>query len=124
LLTSVLFCLFACCSYNKQLEEIVDNADEDIKEQCTVDGEVDIGCVIDGVTLGTEAADLYLEVIENANTVSITESPTSGPTSAPTAGPTSAPTSGPTSAPTSGPTSAPTGQLSESSGSQGDPHCK
>jgi hypothetical protein len=100
LLTSVLFCLFACCSYNKQLEEIVDNADEDIKEQCTVDGEVDIGCVIDGVTLGTEAADLYLEVIENANTVSITESPTSGPTSAPT------------------------GQLSESSGSQGDPHCK
>jgi hypothetical protein len=116
--------MFACCSYNKQLEEIVDNADEDIKEQCTVDGEVDIGCVIDGVTLGTEAADLYLEVVENANTVSITESPTSGPTSAPTSGPTSAPISRPTSAPTSGPTSAPTGQLSESSGSQGDPHCK
>jgi hypothetical protein len=73
--------LFACCSYDEQLEEIVDNAAEDIKEQCTVDGEVDIGCVIDGVTLGTEAADLYLEVVENANTVSITESPTSGPAS-------------------------------------------
>jgi hypothetical protein len=89
------FCLFACCSYDEELEEVVDNADEDIKKQCTVDGEVDIGCVIDGVTLGTEAADLYLEVVENANTVS-----------------------------TSGPTSAPTGKLSESSGSQGDPHCK
>jgi hypothetical protein len=92
--------LLPCCSYNEQLEEIVDNADEDIKEQCTVDGEVDIGCVIDGVTLGTEAADLYLEMVENANTVSITESPTPGPPSTPIS------------------------KISESSGSQGDPHCK
>jgi len=92
--------LFPCCSYDEQLEEVVDNADEDIKEQCTVDGEVDIGCVIDGVTLGTEAADLYLEVVENANTVSITESPTPGPPSTPIS------------------------KISESSGSQGDPHCQ
>jgi hypothetical protein len=92
--------VFACRSYDEQLEEIVDNADETCNNKCTVDGEVDIGCVIDCVTLGTEAADLYLEVVENANTVSITESPTSGPTSGPTA------------------------QMSESSGSLGDPHCK
>jgi hypothetical protein len=92
--------LFACCSYDEQFEEMVDNAHEDIKEQCTVDGEVDIGCVIDGVALGTEAANLYLDVVKNANTAPITESPTSGPTSART------------------------GKSLESSGSQGDPHCK
>jgi hypothetical protein len=116
-----LFCLFACCSYVEGLEKIVDNAHEDIKEQCTVDGEVDIGCVIDGVTLGTEAANLYLEVVKNANIVSITESPTSGPTSAPTG---KLLESSGSQSPTSGPTSAPTGKLLESSGSQGDPHCK
>jgi hypothetical protein len=48
----------------------VDNADEDLKTRCGGDE----GCIIDGLALGTEAADLYLEDPGNNHTVLQTES--------------------------------------------------
>jgi hypothetical protein len=39
----------------------VNNADSEIVNLCSIDGEVDIGCVIDGETLGIEAAEGYLQ---------------------------------------------------------------
>eukprot|EP00980_Cylindrotheca_fusiformis_P017243 scaffold5322_cov88-Cylindrotheca_fusiformis.AAC.5 len=43
--------------YPVELEEAVENADPDLIEKC----KGDIGCIIDGDALGTEAADEYLE---------------------------------------------------------------
>eukprot|EP00980_Cylindrotheca_fusiformis_P024287 scaffold11714_cov153-Cylindrotheca_fusiformis.AAC.1 len=43
--------------YPVELEEAVENADPDLVEKC----EGDIGCIIDGDALGTEAADEFLE---------------------------------------------------------------
>lgn len=99
----------SCYSYDDAIEDLVDDADPTCIATCTIDGEVDPGCVIDCEVLGTEAAELFIEIEENAPEVIITEPPTSGPTSAPTE---------PTGLGTED------GTLSESSGSQGDPHCK
>jgi hypothetical protein len=58
------------CSYDDALEQAVDNADEDLKTRCGGDE----GCIIDGLALGTEAADLYLEDPGNSHTILQSES--------------------------------------------------
>lgn len=82
--------------YDDTIDEIIDTADPELVANCTIDGEVDYGCIVECHYFGEEACEEYKEVVENTETVDITPPPTSGPTS----GPTSAPTSGPTSAPT------------------------
>jgi hypothetical protein len=46
------------------LADIINDAPEDLLEMC----EGKIACVIDGVTMGTEAADIFMEDDENNST--------------------------------------------------------
>jgi len=70
--------------YDDTLDEIIDNATPEQIANCTIDGEVDYGCIIECDYFGEEACDEYKEVIKNTETAVITAAPTSAPTSAPT----------------------------------------
>eukprot|EP00980_Cylindrotheca_fusiformis_P012262 scaffold2995_cov130-Cylindrotheca_fusiformis.AAC.7 len=95
--------------YDEEVEKIVEEASDECKDTCFINGELDAGCVIDCETLGTEAGEEYVETEEETPTAP-TKDPTAAPiTSEPTAAPTPVASGDPTAAPiTSEPTAAPT----------------
>ncbi|CAJ1940528.1 unnamed protein product [Cylindrotheca closterium] len=95
-------------NFDLDIDDLIENADTDTIDKCTIDGVLEEGCVLECEFLGDEACDEYIVIIQETETVEITDEPTSGPTPVPTSGPTRVPTSGPTPVPTSGPTPVPT----------------
>eukprot|EP00980_Cylindrotheca_fusiformis_P010174 scaffold2263_cov139-Cylindrotheca_fusiformis.AAC.1 len=95
--------------YDEEMEEVVKEADDECIEKCTINGELDAGCVIDCEVLGGEAGDEYVEKEEETPTVTFTPNPTAAPVTAdPTAAPvTSEPTVAPTPVASNDPTAAP-----------------
>lgn len=57
------FLAYNCYSFDNSIIDIINNATEELIELC--DG--NIGCVIDGVMLGTDGADTFLEEQEETN---------------------------------------------------------
>eukprot|EP00980_Cylindrotheca_fusiformis_P026803 scaffold17513_cov220-Cylindrotheca_fusiformis.AAC.1 len=63
------------------MEEVVEDADDECIEKCTINGELDAGCVIDCEVLGGEAGDEYVEKEEETPTVNIPPTNPPAPTS-------------------------------------------
>merc|ERR1711935_803940 len=97
--------------YDEEMEALVDDADPEIRNIC---GD-DIQCIIDGATLGADAAEDFIKnPAKDRIPAEGTTDPTASPTNGPTASSTGTPTKSPTASPTNGPTASPTGHPTKS----------
>jgi hypothetical protein len=57
--------------YDDTIDELIENASPELITNCTIEGEVDYGCIIECDYFGEEACDDYKVVIENTETADI-----------------------------------------------------
>jgi len=115
-------------NYDIDIDEIVEetqNTNPEVITKCTIDGELDEGCVIECALLGDEACDEFVEIVEKTPTAVITEEPTSGPTPVPSKAPSLPPIQSLPDPPVQeSPSNTDVADLetNDNAGSQGDPH--
>jgi len=67
-------------NFDVDIDDLIETADEETITKCTIDGTLDEGCVLECKYLGADACTEYIEIIEETETVEITDGPTLSPT--------------------------------------------